>query len=212
MSGVKEFEDRKNYDQLFTIDLDLWQGLRACDPREVISRCWVEHGEERGYYFPFLNQECFVDPDKESVYLNSVGESREASFQETLVTIMYLLKAKNIPPTGNMITEKDIKGGIQFFQGPHSLMTKTLVDRYQFAAEDFMAKGESIGGMRQEYGDAAIRLRPLPKIPVTYILYKGDEEFKGNVVVAFDETVGEHLPLDVIWALVNVTSSALLDR
>ncbi|MEE8315119.1 MAG: DUF3786 domain-containing protein, partial [Syntrophobacteria bacterium] len=51
---------------------------------------------------------------------------------------------------------------------------------------------------------------PLPKIPLGYILWLGDEEFPARVVVTFDGSVEQQLPLDVIWALVNQVGGALL--
>jgi hypothetical protein len=41
---------------------------------------------------------------------------------------------------------------------------------------------------------------------VTLILWEKDDEFPAEIKVNFDRTVSGHLPLDIIWATVNVVS------
>jgi hypothetical protein len=130
---------------------------------------------------------------------------------EALAALTYLVKAAPITPNGNLVTEKDLKGGALFFQGPHALLKKPVVKRFQSQPGDMVKAGEALGGVAVEYGDAAVKLRPLPKIPVIYVLHRGDEEFDAKLVIIFDVTIQDHLALDVIWALINVTSTLLLN-
>ena len=130
---------------------------------------------------------------------------------EALVALTYLAKAVPITPNGNLVTEKDLKGGALFFQGPHALLKKPVVKRFQSQPGDMVKAGEALGGVAVDYGDAAVKLRPLPKIPLIYVLHRGDEEFDAKLVIIFDETIQDHLALDVIWAMVNVTSMWLLN-
>ena len=43
-----------------------------------------------------------------------------------------------------------------------------------------------------------------------YILYAEDEEFPAQITINFDRTIHRHLPLDVIWAMINLTGRSLL--
>jgi hypothetical protein len=45
---------------------------------------------------------------------------------------------------------------------------------------------------------------------VEYILYAEDDEFPAQLIITFDRTVDRHLPLDAIWALINLTTHRLL--
>lgn len=209
MNRSREIRERKGYDKLFTLDPELWQAIQQNTPHDICSRCWVEFRQGYGFSFSFLGKECVVDLDQRAVFMASGGQRRKASFQEALVTLTYLAKATAVDPTGVMITEKKLKGGDLFFQGPHALFTRPLLERYESRPQEFVAKAKKLEGIALDYGDAAVKLRPLPKIPLVYILYRGDEEFDAAMVVSFDETIQSHLPLDVIWALVNVTSLVL---
>ena len=62
-----------------------------------------------------------------------------------------------------------------------------------------------------EFGDASIRLNMLPRIPVTLVIWRKDEEFEGRASILFDQTAADHLPLDALWASVNLTVKRLLE-
>jgi hypothetical protein len=133
------------------------------------------------------------------------------SFAEALVLVIYLLRAKEIPLAGKQQTEKDLPGGETFFRGPHELPRQPILKRFCRHPERFLQAGLSLGGERLGFGDAAFRLQALPRIPLDYILWAEDEEFEARVTLAFDATVAEHLPLDVIWALVHLTTGRLVE-
>jgi len=132
------------------------------------------------------------------------------SFQFYLVLLTYLIRVQPVGLSGKMVTGSEIKGGDFFFKGPHALFTRPLEKRFGDDAKSFKEAGLRLGGGETDFGDVSFRLWPLPKIPVGYILWLADEEFPSRVVVTFDSSVGVHLPLDVIWALVNLVGRALL--
>ncbi len=208
-SSIKA-DKETSYSGPFRLDPLLWRTLNEQSPPSVCSRCWVEARRDGAYTFSFLNQECSVYPRDEKIRIREEAEFREATFQEALAILTYLARASDTPPAGVLVTEKELKGGLTFFQGPHALLTEPLVDKFGRAPEELVRSGEALGGVRMDLGDAAIKTRPFPKIPLTYVLYAADEEFEARVVIIFDQTIQVHLPLDVIWALVNVTSSAFL--
>jgi len=72
--------------------------------------------------------------------------------------------------------------------------------------EAFLSAGRRLEGEVRDLGDAAICLPVLPRVPVTLILWEKDDEFPAEITVNFDSTVSSHLPLDIIWAVVDVAS------
>ena len=105
-----------------------------------------------------------------------------------------------------MINEKQIPGGETFFRGPHSLNTKPIKKIFGGDSKQFLWVGKKLNGTEKNLGDAAICLPVLPRIPVTLILWEEDDEFSAEVTVNFDSTISCHLPLDIIWAIVNMAS------
>ena len=58
--------------------------------------------------------------------------------------------------------------------------------------------------------DAAYKFEALPKIPLHYLFWKGDEEFNPRLSVLFDRSIEYHLAADIIWGLVTLVSDAIL--
>jgi Domain of unknown function (DUF3786) len=192
-----------------TIPLEHWSELRLRNPHEITKRALVSFHPGQGYRIPFLNQAYFCRPEEATIRLQEDPE-RSPSFQICLVLLMYLLKAQPIPFSGRKITEKEIPGGQLFFQGPHALFKKPLENHFGQDPGAFLEAGLSWGGQSTGQGDASFELLALPRIPLEYILYARDEEFSAQLVITFDSTIHLHLPLDAIWALVNLIGRRLL--
>ena len=201
--GIYEYPDE--------IDPALWNELSSKEVSEVCFRASVRYDEAQGcYLIPFLNQTYGCYPENRLIKPLDGGDQHKLSFQFYLVLLTYLLRVQSIGLTGRMVTASEIKGGDFFFRGPHALFTRPLEKRFGNDAKTFLETGLGLGGSETEFGDVSFRLWPLPKIPLGYILWLVDEEFPARVVITFDSSVGEHFPLDVIWALVNQVGGALL--
>jgi hypothetical protein len=59
--------------------------------------------------------------------------------------------------------------------------------------------------------DAAVSVRPFPKIPIHYVLYAEDDEFPAKMTVLFDKSIDLHLSADAIWGVVGLVSDALVN-
>jgi len=117
-----------------------------------------------------------------------------------LAALWYLGKAKNIPPSGRMISPASISGGEIFQKGTHVLPLDQIAARYGSDFKGFYKRGVELGGQHMEYGDACLRFFPFPRVPVTMILWGADDEFPARADMFFDATCEQHLPPDVIWS------------
>jgi len=117
-----------------------------------------------------------------------------------LAALWYLGRAKNIPLSGRMISPASLSGGEIFQRGTHVLPLDQISARYGDDVEGFYSRGMELGGQQMDYGDASLRLFPFPRVPVTMILWRADEDFPARVDMFFDATCEQHLPTDVIWS------------
>ncbi len=108
-----------------------------------------------------------------------------------------------------MVTERDLNGGALFFQGPHALSKTPVLDRFARNAPGLLSRAKDFGATELSDGDASFRLLALPKILIACIFYEEDDEFPAQLTFTFDASTDRHLPLDSIWALVNVLSHRL---
>jgi hypothetical protein len=199
------------------IDSSYWEELMKSDPGDVCRRSLGSyHPAEEAYRIPLLNQGYRVFPSRRAIEREKATTVRSLrydsiSFSEALVVVIYLLRSREIPLAGKQKTEKELPGGETFFRGPHELPRKPILKRFGRNPEGFLRAGSSLRGQPLDFGDAAFRLTALPRVPLDYILWAEDDEFPSRLTLAFDPTVAEHLPLDVIWALVHLASRRIVE-
>ncbi len=184
----------------------LWVQLEGELPEEICRRALVSYGHEEGFLLPFLNQTFQILPKTRSIVPLYSHAPKIKSFELDLIILTYLLRVQAMEMSEKMVNEKQIPGGEAFFRGPHSLNTRPMEELFGEDREAFLSAGRSLNGKVRDLGDAAIYLPVLPRIPVTLILWEKDDEFPAKVTVNFDSTISSHLPLDIIWAVVDVVS------
>ena len=60
-------------------------------------------------------------------------------------------------------------------------------------------------------GDAAVVLPALPRVPIAFVLWRGDEEFAPSASVAFDVSSEGYLDTEAVTALAHFTSRRLIE-
>jgi len=201
--------------QKAAIDPFYWDKLSQLHPTDVCNRTEAIYNPSReGFLLPVYNLRYLILP-KEKKILRM--ESNDKPVVEDLhpyfylMVLVYLTEAKDIKPTHTWVSEKDLKGGSTFFRGPHGLQVEELINLFGKAPEAFLKGGKKLGGSEILYGDKGFALEVFPKVPLAYILWKGDAEFPPKISVLFDSTIESHLPLDIIWCMVAETCRRLVE-
>ena len=199
-----------------TTDPFYWDKLSQLHPTDVCNRTEaIYHPAREGYLLPVYNLRYLILPKEKGILRmewndKPVQEALHPYF--TLMVLVYLTEAKDIKPTHTWISEKDLKRGSTFFRGPHRLEVEELIDLFGKDPEAFLKTGKKLGGSEILYGDKGFALDIFPKVFLAYILWEGDAEFPPKISVLFDSTIESHLPLDIIWCMVNETSRRLTEH
>ena len=193
-----------------------WDTLESLSPREVCESAGVS-----------------FDPASEAYRVRAFGTDFLVSVRERTITaasddaghlflgrlkdffrlsvLWYLTSAKHIPLTEKLVKPVDIKGGQRFSAGTHVLPTEKIAERFGTDREGFIRQGSLFGGEEVPYGDAAVRLYALPRVPVTVILWLEDQEFPARVDILFDSTCNFQLSLsDIVWAVAMMSAMVML--
>jgi len=181
-----------------------WALLAEKDPGMICKLADVQHDfAAHMFNVQSFGQEIIVDPTNHTITsYTPLGEKLLHGLGHffDLAVLWYLGRAKNIPPTGRLISPGSLSGGEIFQRGTHVLPLDRLAERYADDIESFYKMGLELGGQQLEHGDASMRFYPFPRVPVTFILWKGEDEFPGRADMFFDTTCEQHLPTDVIWS------------
>ena len=191
-----------------------WEKLSLLYPTDVCNRTEAVYSPtHEGFVLPVYQGRYLILPKKKTILRmewndQPVEEDLQPFF--TLIVLFYLAEAKEMRLTHKWISEKDLKGGPTFFRGPHRLQVEELEARYGSDPDAFLNAGKRLDGGEIFYGDKGFALEVLPRIPLAYLLWKGDEEFPPKISLLFDSTIDSQFPLDIIWCMVAETSRRLL--
>lgn len=193
-----------------SIPNEYWNRLASLDSGSVCERTLAVPHESGGYLLKFLNKDVWADPADQCLKTKqSLDWQKLDDPLLELVVLLYLQNASYAPLRNEMVTVNELKEK-HFFVGIHSLDIQGVIDRFGNDPEGFRFAAEALGGKPEHFADVSYVFLPLPKVPVTYLLWLGDEEFKPRITVCFDRSIEKHFAADGIWALVKRLSFELL--
>ena len=187
----------------------LWSQLVALDGEKTAQNTKCQYDSSRNcYILTMLNAEYAVNVASKEVI--AVKSSAPAQFLEQLVILAYLINAKDLSPTGELVKAETFPSGEFFFKGIHSLPTAKLEKAFGENPQLLYQAAHSLGAKKCEFGDASIELYLLPNVSITIVLWKGDDEFPARASILFDKTAGSQMPLDALHAAVKLAVDALV--
>ncbi len=180
----------------------LWEQLRNKNPDEVCLKAKVTFHNDGYYTVVFMDCTYQVYTIDERI-MGPEGDTLAVYPKFELVLLSYLVHAKDIALSGELISEKDLPGGSTFFRGPHQLAEASLIKQFGNNKIGFIKSGEKYNGMILTFGDASFAFRVLPRVTLACVLWLEDDEFPARANYLFDSTTECHFALDVVYALVK---------
>ena len=191
---------------------ELWRRLIELEPQATAQRAKCEYLDDSSFYkIVFLGSDFSVDLNNKQILRTEAGDKdKETGFLEQLCILAYLISARDLPLADKLVGPEKLKGGQFFFRGPHALPTDKLEKTFGREPELLFRAAEKLNAVRCGFGDASLCLFLFPRIPVTFVIWAGDEEFSARASILFDKTAGEQLPLDALGAAVNLAVNTLV--
>jgi len=185
-----------------------WEVLHK-RPLETSARSAAATLSDGIFTLSLLGRDLLID-SKKRLFSWADGRGDNVSFQEALAAISYLANAIETEPAGEWISFREIPGGEGFFRGPHAIATKSIERRFGENPRGLAEAALKLGGKEEEGGDSSVSLFALPRVPFLIVLWGGDDEEPARATMLTDRRIHLHMPLDVIWALTNITISNLI--
>ncbi len=129
-----------------------------------------------------------------------------------ILTLHYLIHAKGIPPSGDQITFKQLEGGLGYYPAFQRRTTIPLLDVFDGNIEELMKCGSLVGGGEASYGDNALTFQAFPMVAVTFVFWKGDDEFQPEGNVIFDSTISDYFTTEDIAVLCNMIAVMIIKK
>jgi hypothetical protein len=202
-------EENRIYRTVADLAPELWTDVEARPLAEAVRSAAARFVKARRVVIPFLGGDYLVDFETRSVVAPSGHQP--AGFQKGLVLLTYLAKAQDFGLAGRQVTSRDLSGGELFFNGPHALCKEPVTAKFGTDPAGFAARAGRLGlAPGSPAGSGTMVFGPvLPHLTMGLILHPADEEFPAELTYTFDAHAHHHLPLDGLWALVNVLAAEL---
>jgi hypothetical protein len=129
-----------------------------------------------------------------------------------IVILHYLLHASGRDVGTELIGYDDIPGCRSYLPVFERRVVRPLLSAFGYARDAFMEAGKALGGNAEEYGSASVTVRVLPNVPLTFVLWEGDQDFPSSMKVLFDRSISEYLPLEDITVIAKMASTRMLAK
>ncbi len=190
-----------------------WERLAELDREETAKRSRCRYlAECDSFAILLLNREHIVDPAGKTIRpIVETSEVRPAGFLEQLCILAYLVNAQDLPLVGKLVSVEKLDRGSFFFRGSHRLPIEKLANTFGPDPQLLRRVGQQFNAVSQPFGDIAIELCVLPRIPLTLIIWAADQEFPARTSILLDQSAVSQLPLDALFAAITLTISTLLN-
>jgi len=168
----------------------------------------------------------FSEDAREGLIIPYFGQPRLVSWPEVIVSppegqgdlplteqiliLHYLLKATGEPLSGREIDFRNVPEGGFYWSAFVSRAKKPLLETFGLDLDLYRRVAAALGGAPGTAGDVSATYLAFPLVPVTHVLWRGDEEFPPEANILFDETIPQHLSTEDIAALAGASVYRLL--
>lgn len=204
--------EQRNYEQALSQAIQIaYEKLSTGDVPELCLNSgakYIEQASLKAIAVNYMGQKYRVALPKAEV-LNPVSREKLPP-RERLLVLHYLLTAKGTPSTGKLLTLKEIPDGSNYFPIFTKRALKPLVDNFGEEPGRVIEVAAKLGGKKAEYGDAAVTVDVFPRVPLTLVLWRGDEEFPPAASILFDASITDYLPVEDIIVLSEIMAWKLV--
>jgi len=131
----------------------------------------------------------------------TVGRADPDRFAERILVLHYLARTSGAAPSGRLAGFDQLAGGRFYGSAFRRRTEQPLAALFGPDPSRLRAVAARIGGVPGQAGDVSVLLWPFPKVPMTLVVWPGEDEIPASGKVVFDSTAEEHLSTEDIAVL-----------
>jgi hypothetical protein len=140
-------------------------------------------------------------PDGEVEYGAAEGRTKDPALWEKIIVLHYFNQADGTVLAGRYISFKEIPDGRLYQPNFEKRAVQPLLAAFGADPGEALLCGQALGGKPVDLGDLAVTVPVFPRVPVTVVFWRADEEFPARVTLLFDRSIPHYLPTeDVVLA------------
>jgi hypothetical protein len=157
----------------------------------------------------FLNEVFRIDVLTAGVVL--LNNARALSLREKILVLHYFVQAKGTSNTGQLITYRQLPGGIVYYPTFMQRTIKLLVGCFGDKPQLLIAAGREVGAKTGNTGDVSIVVDVFPRVPVTIVLWHGDTELPAQMNLLFDSGITDYLESEDVTVVCEMLTRRLIN-
>lgn len=147
----------------------------------------------------YLNQSYQVTlPD---IQVSLVDSGTEVPIKDKILLLHYLTQAKGVPIANKFIAFKELPEGANYSSTFSKRSIEPLIKYFGREPQRLIETAERLGGRKADHGDVAVTINVFSRVPITIVLWQGDEEFPPRSNILFDATIPDYLFTEDITVL-----------
>jgi hypothetical protein len=135
------------------------------------------------------------------ITISMMNSPELVALRDKLLILHYFNTAKGTPPTNRLITFRELPEGTVYFPTFLKRTIEPILRNFGKEPRLLLDSGETLGGHKADYGNIGVTIPAFSKVPITIILWQGDEELPSQGNVLFDANIPDYLPTEDITVL-----------
>ncbi len=201
--------DQKNYEISYGLAFKL-AGEKLSNLNDLEEQCRKSdstcqiHNSSSIITLKYLNRSYKITlPD---ITIEPQNNNEKVELRDKILILHYLTRAKGTPLSNNLIAYQELQEGATYYPTFIKRAVKPLVDFFGPNPEGLLDISKELGGYRVNYGDLAVTIPAFSRVPITLVLWKGDEEFPPNANILFNSTILDYLSAEDVNVLCQTIS------
>ena len=177
--------------------------FRACS-LENMARYSGYSIENNALVFEFVGQHFKLDYPSGN-FLPIQASDGELPIATQILILHYVTSISESTEVGTLISYKELPGGAIYIKPFSGRAIDPLVRTFGPDPDSLLKVASQVGGQSVGLGDVAVTFRVFPRIPVTFILWRADDEFPASGNILFDASAPSILPTEDYAVLASIT-------
>ena len=204
--------EKRGYDRAYELSYQFaCEKLAQSDIEEQCHRSGAEYritDSVREIIVQYLNQPYLITLS--GIVISVINSPEPIALRDKLLILHYFNTAKGTPPTDRLITFRELPEGTVYFPTFSKRTIEPILSNFSKEPRLLLRAGETLGGRKADYGNIGVTIPAFSKVPITIILWQGDEELPSQGNVLFDANIPDYLPSEDITVLCETISWRLV--
>jgi hypothetical protein len=193
-----------NLEETLKQAVDKFAGL---NPEEVALRAGVDYNHaKKTLDVQFLGDHFFVEHPGGLI---KKEDGEEASIYISIIILHYLVTADGTPLTGQWVTYRHLPGGEIYIDPFQKRAINPFLKTFGENPGNFKKAAAGLGGTEQKMSGISMVIPVLPRVPICFTIWPGDEEMPASANILFDQSAPSYLPTEDYAHLPAIVNGAM---